>query len=126
VQAFLEPVRQFVDSIDRVVAHQFVMSHSGSRGGSRRIPFGRGRGCSKQNRFGKRSNSCRFVNRSAASSHQINAAAIRRVPMGTGPRMIQDRSDHGPRVSMTGRAENERGRDTSPASLISSRCVLTK
>lgn len=31
VQAFLEPVRQFVDSVDRAVAHQFVMSHSGSR-----------------------------------------------------------------------------------------------
>jgi len=32
VQTFLQPVRQFIDPVDRAVAHQFVMAHSGSRG----------------------------------------------------------------------------------------------
>jgi hypothetical protein len=62
VQAFLEPVRQFIDPVDRAVA-QFVIAHSGSRGKSQNTALPR-TGLFKTEQVGETANSCRIVNRS--------------------------------------------------------------
>ena len=61
VQAFFEPVRQFIDPVDRAV-DQFVIAHSGSRQKSQNTARPRA-GLFKTEQVRETANSCRIANR---------------------------------------------------------------